>query len=131
MEKLKSITIGKIRYPYKIDLFVLEKLQDTWENISEFERALKGYRFAKNPDGSQRYSDNGDPLVEKVHFNLKALNDVLPLMVNEGLEIEANTKGTEYVPVDEKEFVRGCNISPYVLQELVVEEFDRCFERKK
>lgn len=131
MERLKSITINKVRYPYKIDLFVLEKLQETWSSISEFERELKGFKLAKTPDGAQRYDENGEMLIERVHFSIKALNDILPLMVNEGIEIESSAKGKEFEPVDEKEFIRNCNISPYRLQELVVEEFDRCFEVKK
>jgi hypothetical protein len=131
MEKLKSITVGKKRFPYKIDMFVLEKLQEKYWDILSFELALKGLEVSRDKSGQTVYGADGKPILKKRHFSLKALNMILPLMVNEGLQIEADQKHESFEPVDEVEFIRGLEINPYELHAAVVEEFDRCFETKK
>ena len=130
MEKLKTFTIQKKKIPYKIDLFVLEQLQNDYWNIWDFERELKGLKVKTDDKGEIVYQD-GSPVLERVHFSFKALNTILPLMVNEGLEIDADQKRKEFTPVDDKDFIRTIDVNPYELQRLVVEEFDRCFDIKK
>jgi hypothetical protein len=130
MEKLKTFTIQKNKIPYKIDLFVLEQLQESYWNIWDFERELKGLKIKTDKNGDPVYKD-GTFMLERMHFSIKALNTILPLMVNEGLEIDADQRKKEFIPVDDKEFIRSIDINPYELQRLVVEEFDRCFDIKK
>lgn len=131
MEKLKSFKVGKTRYPYKIDLLVLEQLQEVFWNIFEYELELKGLVPIFDDAGNRVYESNGLPKYKNKHFSLKALNAILPLMVNEGLEIEAEEQGKSFEPVEDKAFIRSLTMNPYELQMLVVEEFDRCFATKK
>lgn len=131
MERLKHFSVGKVKYPYKCDLLVLEKLQETFWNIFDYEMELKGLELMKDEAGNTIYNEDGTPNFKSKHFSFKALNAILPLMVNEGLEIEAHQQGKDFTPVDDKEFIRSLVVNPYELHSLVVEEFNRCFATKK
>lgn len=131
MERLKSLKAGKDKYPYKMDLLVLEQIQEEWQDISEFERDLKGLRYAKNKDGSQKYTPEGKPMMESVPYSIHALNTALTLMVNEGLEIEAEQRHTEFKPIDPKNLLRNITQPLDELYQIAVEEFNRCFDAKK
>lgn len=131
MEKLRTITIDKVKYPYRCDLFVLEQLQNEYGDIFEFERKLKGLAYRTDANGNKLYSAEGTPLYDHVHFEIRTLNILLPLMVNEGLEIENWLHGAEACPVDPKEIIRKCDIPIYELWQIVVEEYNRCVFGKK
>jgi hypothetical protein len=131
MEKLKTLTINKKKYPYKCDLFVLEELQKEYKDIFEFERKLKGLIYKLDKNGNRIYNEDGSPAYDREHFDLHALNLIFPLMINEGLEIEGQSRNKEIEAVDPQELIRTCDIPLYELWTLIVQEYDRCMFGKK
>lgn len=130
MEELKKIVIGNTECPYKIDLNVLEKIQNEYGSIHEFERDILGVGFLKDREGNQIYED-GKPVAVLKEPSIRAIKTVLPAMINEGLEIEAEMKRTEFVPVSASKIIRECSIPYKTLGRIIHEEFKRCFSTKK
>lgn len=56
MQKLKRILINGKTYPIKMDLNVLETIQNEYGTINEFERDILGLKFAKDAEGRQIFS---------------------------------------------------------------------------
>ncbi|MCM1057891.1 MAG: hypothetical protein NC517_09825 [Firmicutes bacterium] len=131
MERLKRILIAGRTYPYKIDLNVLEAIQERYGSISQFERDLLGYRFKKDEKGAQVYDQEGEPIMYRVEPSIKAIRAVLPEAINEGLAIEAEETGREFASVSEDHVMRNCSISYELLSRMLHDEFKRCFETKK
>lgn len=46
----KVVLLGKA-YPIKCDMLVLEKIQDKYQDMSEFENKLTGFLLSGNQDG--------------------------------------------------------------------------------
>lgn len=130
MENLKRIMIGGKNFPLKIDLNVLEHIQDEYGTIHQFERDLLGLQFKKDEDGNQIYRD-GEPAMIRTEPSIKAIKTVLTAAINEGLAIEADEENRSYEKVTEELIVRECTIPYYVLGEMLHEEFRRCFATKK
>ena len=128
---LKRIWIGDKTYPMKMDLNVLAELQEIYGTIGTFERKLFGYDFLKNKDGTQRYNDAGEPMIIKREPCIRAIADALPLIINEGLAIEAAEQGKRYEPVPKEKIMEECDIDYTVLSEMIHAEFARCFVTKK
>lgn len=131
MEKLPTITINKVKYPYKCDLIVLESIQKEYRDIFEFERKLKGLEYQLDKNGNRLYDTDGTPIYDRVHFDIRALNLMLPLMINEGLQIDAWQTGKAVELVDSEEIIRKCDIPLYDLWGMAVEEYNRCIFGKK
>ena len=131
MQKLKRIIMDGKTYPIKMDLNVLEIIQNEYGTINEFERDILGLKFAKDKNGNQIYKKDGDPQMYIGETSVKAIKIALPAMINEGLEIEADDQGKEFKPVEESFVFRNCNISFEILGKMIHEEFRRCFEVKK
>lgn len=51
-------------------------------------------------------------------------------MVNEGLEIEAEQKNTDFKYLEDKEIIRSIQLSYLKLSEIMHKELARCFETK-
>lgn len=131
MEKLKKIQIGETKYPFKIDLNVLEQIQEKYGSVHEFERDLLGLKYLKDKEGNQLYDEEGAPRMYKQEPSIKAIRTILPLMINEGLEIEAEEKGESFTPVSDQTILRECGVPFNLLAEIIHEEFRRCFATKK
>lgn len=131
MENLKRIMIGDKTYPFKIDLNVLEHIQDEYGTINQFERELLGLQFKKDAEGRQIYSDDGEPLMFRTEPSIKAIKTVLPAAINEGLAIEADAENRSYEKVTAEFVIRECTIPYDILANMLHEEFGRCFETKK
>lgn len=131
MEMLKRIIIGGKTYPYKIDLNVLEYIQDEYGTINQFERDLIGLRFKKDAEGNQVYTGDGEPVMIKTEPSIKAIKTVLPAAINEGLAIEADEENRPFEKVTEEFVIRECTIPFDVLGTMLHEEFKRCFVTKK
>lgn len=123
MEDLKRILIGERTYPIKIDLNVLEVIQEKYGDIVTFERELLGLKPQKD--------ESGDTVFELCPPSIGAIKTVLPLMVNEGMAIEAEMTGKPYEPLSELQVISGCEIAYNVLADIIHEEFKRCFRVKK
>lgn len=131
MEKLKRIRIGNKFYPFKIDLNVLEAMQEEFGTVNEFERQLRGMHYQKDEDGHYIKNEDGNSMMYITEPSIKAIKAVLPAAIKEGLAIEAEWENREMQPVDEEQIIRDCTISFTVLGRMLLEEFKRCFETKK
>lgn len=131
MKKLKRITIGERTYPFKINLNVLEHIQNEYGTIYQFERELLGLQFKKDEDGKQVYNGDGEPVMSKTEPSIRAIKTVLPAAINEGLAIEADEENRAYEKVTDELIIRECAIPYHVLGKMLHEEFKRCFETKK
>lgn len=131
MKKLEEIRIGDKFYPIKIDLNVLELIQEAYGSISTWEMELKGWHFRKDENGAQLYSDKGSPLMYKTEPSIKAIRTVLPAMINEGIAIRAERQGKPYDEVLDLQIISECEVDYTELAEVIKKEFDRCFTVKK
>lgn len=131
MYKLNYIEFSGARYPYIIDLNVLETIQNKYRSLQTFEQLVYGLRPIVDKDGQTRTNENGETLYQRVEPNMAAINFVLPEMINEGLAIEAKRSGKEYTEVDPMLIMADCDLSFNELSELIHEEFERRFVTKK
>lgn len=131
MEKLKRIMIGGKTLPIKIDLNVLEHIQNNYGTINEFERKILGIEAARDAEGKVIYGEDKKPVMVSVEPSIKAIKTVLPSMINEGLAIEAEELGKSWEAVSDQWVYANCTIAFDTLAEIIHEEFKRCFEIKK
>ena len=114
-----------IELPYKCDLYVLEKIQEKYGTVLDFERQLIGKKIVQEKD------ENGD-LIEKEVFtepSISAVNFALPLMVKEGLEIE-QISGDYPFKTDRQILSAATRNYRYIAYDLH-NEFANCFKVKK
>lgn len=131
MYKLNHIEFSGKKYPYIIDLNVLEAIQDKYRSLQVFEQLVYGLRPVVGKDGQTQTDKDGNTLYRNVEPNLAAINFVLPEMINEGLAIEAMRSNKEFKEVDPLEIMAECDINFRELSELIRVEFNRRFETKK
>lgn len=131
MQKLSRVKIGSKTYPIKVDLNVLAEIQEQYGSVNQFERDLLGLKLAKDENGAQLYTSDGDPQMYIVEPSIKAIRTALPLMINEGLEVEARAKGKEFEPLEDIDIITECNISFEALSQMIHAEYKKCFEVKK
>lgn len=131
MQKLTRLKIGAKTYPVKIDLNVLAELQEAFGSVNQFERDLLGLKLMKGENGEQLYTSEGDPQMYVVEPSIKAISTILPLMINEGLELEAKSKGKDFEPLEDIDILAECNISFEALAQFIHSEYKKCFEVKK
>ena len=129
-EKVNCIKLSGREYPYKCDLLVLEKIQDTYGDLSDFENRLTGFEPSINDDGSIKRNEDGHMLGIYKTPDLKVLGKTLCWMIQEGIEIDADEKKKEAELIDEKMILRAVDIPPGELGKILQKEFARCFERK-
>ena len=131
MEQLTYIEVGNRRFPIKCDNLVLQQIQNKYGSVKSYEMALIGLQVEKDADGKDKVNEKGEIIFKRVEPSLDAINFGLPLMVNEGIEIEAEQKNKEFVYMEEKKVIRDIQI-PYVkLSDIMHKELARCFETKK
>lgn len=123
MKKMERILIGERTYPIKIDLNVLESIQDQYGAVNLFEMDLLGLKVQEGEDGQD--------IIRVTEPSVRAIRMVLPLMINEGLAIEAAETGRPYDPVSEQEIIQKCSIPYTVLSKIIHDEFKRCFGKKQ
>lgn len=131
MEKMRRIIIGGQSYPIIVDINVLEHIQNEYGSVNLFEREILGIKFLKDEEGKQKYTPEGNPMVYQTEPSIRAIKTVLPLMINEGLSIEAEERNVGYEPVTEQQVFRECTISFDLLAKIIHQEYKRCFEIKK
>lgn len=131
MENLRRIMISGKTYPFKIDLNVLEHIQEEYGTVNQFERELLGICFKKDADGKQLYDKNQEPVMIKTEPSIRAIKTVLPAAINEGLAIEADEENRTPERIEPEFIFRNCTIPYDVLGSMLHEEFKRCFATKK
>lgn len=131
MEKLRRIMIGEKTYPFKIDLNVLEMVQEKYGSVKVFERELFGWRYRKDEEGKQMYSSDGVPMIYIVEPAVTAVKMILPAAVMEGMQIEADEHNRPMEDITEEYIIHNCNVPYMDLCVMLQEEFSRCFAAKK
>lgn len=131
MEKLRRIMIGEKTYPFKIDLNVLEMVQDKYGSVKAFERELFGWRYQKDEEGKQMYTSDGVPMIYIVEPAVTAVKMILPAAVMEGMQIEADEHNRPMEDITEEYIIHNCNVAYMDLCVMLQEEFSRCFATKK
>lgn len=113
--EINHITLSDEVMPIRLDNLILQKIQDRYGSITDFELKVMGW--AKDEDGSIKTVS--EP-------SLEAINWALPEMVIEGYAVE----GKE-CPYTADDINRLVDMTPLKLALEIHEEIARCFERKK
>lgn len=119
---MTEIELSGKRYPICMDLNVLADLQEKYGSIAEFEHRLRG--LVKSNDGKG--------WVEGKEPSAKVIAYVLPLMINEALEIQADADHN--YPVNRVSKIRIINEvdkSPRELTRIITEELAYAMAVKK
>lgn len=124
-DKNGQITLSGKTYPVRCDMVVLEQIQDTFGDISEFENRLMGFKPLENEDGSARKDEKGRVIGISGTPDIKALKFALCSMVREGVAVDGNSE-----EVNDTDLMRAVDMSPKELSEILHMEFMRCFRRK-
>lgn len=131
MYKINKLEINGKKYPYIIDLNVLEAIQDEYGTIQEFERKILGLQIEHDANGNTLYDSEENVRYKKVEPSIKAIGFVLPEMINEGIAVEAMRAHKEYEPVEPLELMAEINVDYHELAVIIHDEFVRRFESKK
>ncbi|MCM1213316.1 MAG: hypothetical protein NC331_11315 [Lachnospiraceae bacterium] len=126
MKKMERILIGERTYPIRIDLNVLEAIQDGYGSVHLFEMDLLGIKIQDGEDG-----EDGEEQIVAAEPSIRAIRTVLPLMINEGLAVEAADAGRPYEPVDGQRIIQECCIPYDELSRIIHQELKRCFGKKQ
>lgn len=117
--------------PIRIDLNVLDQIEDKYGTKEKFEQELMGWRFKRGEDGRFERTEDGGIAIEYVKPSLKALIFILPRMINEGLKAEAYDTGKEYEPVEADYIIAACEMDRGYLYQVILDELRRCESVKK
>lgn len=131
MEKLNRIKIAGKEYPYKCSNIVLAQIQEKYGTLTEFINKIAGREPLLESDGTQKKNEDGLGLYKKTEPSLSAVNFLLPLVIMEGLEIEAEKKGKEAPELNVKALIRSIDLNPFEIAKLLEEEIYRAIAIKK
>jgi hypothetical protein len=131
MEKLNRIKIAGKEYPYKCSNIVLAQIQEKYGTLTEFINKIAGREPLLDKDGTQKKNEDGLGLYKKTEPSLSAVNFLLPLVIMEGLEIEAEKKGKEAPELNVKALIRSIDLNPFEIAKLLEEEIYRAIAIKK
>lgn len=129
-DKLNYIELSGVKYPIKCDMFVLEKIQDKYKDLAEFENKLSGFVPGVDENGEYTRNDEGRIIGYYGEPNMEALGDFLFWTIEEGIDIEREEHGAEMESLEKKKLIRSVDLAPRELMEVLGKEFTRCFERK-
>lgn len=131
MKELQKVLIGTRTLPLRVDLNVIEEIEERYGTEEQFEQELLGWHFKRDEDGKYARDENGDPIIEYTTPSTKALIDILPLAINEGMRVEARRNGTAYEPVAAEEIIEECEVDRNYLREMIWNELQRNKSIKK
>lgn len=129
-EELKYIELSGEKYPVKCDLVVLEKIQDEFGSLDEFETKIYPWVPILDEAGEKIRDENGNVETEFQMPDIRTVNTALFFMVNEGEKIAAEKEGREPHSYSRNEIARKADISPVRLALKLHAEYYRCFELK-
>lgn len=124
-EKVNYIELSGDKYPLKCDILVLEKIQEEYGDLTEFENNLTGFVPKRDEEGELVRNEEGFMVGVYGIPDAKTLRKALMWMVQEGLEIE----GTK-MEITEVDIARKVDMSPVELGHVLRDEFSKCFKRK-
>lgn len=123
--EVDHVTLGNKTYPAYCDLRVLEQLQDEYETITKYERALLGQKIVYDADGNPERADDGTIVKETTEQSVHAIVKGLYLMIREGQRIEGET---DLITEDD---IYEMQINVILLKMVVHGLFMKCFDVKK
>lgn len=129
-EGLNYIELSGKSYPIKCDLVVLERIQDEFGSINDFEDRVMPWEPALDKEGKEKKGNNGKKLFKARVPDIKAVNAALEFMVNEGEEITAEKEDRAPKFLSRKELARRVDITPVTLADKLHQEFQKCFQIK-
>lgn len=129
-EKMNYIELSGVKYPFKCDMLVLERIQDKYKDLAEFENKLSGFVPGVDENGKYTRNDEGRITGYYGEPNMEALGDFLFWTVEEGIDIEREEHGAEMEVPEKKKLIRSVDLAPRELAEVLGMEFAGCFERK-
>ena len=128
-ERPKTITLSGVEFPIKCDFVVLEKIQEKYGSVIEFDKMI--YTFVPKLDNDGNLIEKDGMLIGNVvtPADLKPLFDALLWMVEEGCDImsDLGEEAPEYTP---EKLKRMIDMPPYQLSDILHDEYTRCFEKK-
>ena len=110
-EKVNYIELSGDKYPLKCDILVLEKIQEEYGDLTEFENNLTGFVPKRDEEGELVRNEEGFMVGVYGIPDAKTLRKALMWMVQEGLEIE----GTQ-MEITEVDIARKVDMSPVDLR---------------
>ena len=128
MERLNIVNIGGTDVPLKCDNYVLAQLQEKYKTLNNFEMKLLGLSIIEI-DGKVQKDKDGKTMFLKGEPSVQAINDALPLMIEEGFAYAADL-GRKMEPINTKLFMRELNMDYRELSVLIHDEFTRAFSTK-
>lgn len=129
-EELKTIELSGKEYPIKCDLLVLEKIQDAYGTIGDFEEGLITWEAELDENGKQMHDEDGNTIIHGKFPKVRNVNDALAWMVTEGEIITAERDKRPQKEISREKLVREVDISLIELANKLHEEFYRCFSLK-
>lgn len=123
-EELKYINLSGEKLPIKCDLLVLEKIQDKYGTVDNFEEKIYPWKKVEKENKETGYE-------VKMPEDIAALGDGLYWMVNEGEQIAVEKEGRACREYTREELLRKNDLSIFTLAVKIHREFTRCFEIKK
>jgi len=125
-EKTGKIILSGEEYPIKCDILVLEKIQEKYGDLSEFEGKIRKFVPDQDEKGNLIQNEEGLYVGHYEYPDITAMIDLLYWSVMEGAEIE----GKQIEGLDRKTIMRQIDLSPLELSEILHKEYTKAFERK-
>lgn len=129
MVNLRRITIGGNDYPVKMDINVIADIQEKYGTYEKFQRDVFGMQYVLDDSGEIRKDEDGNALMRRVEPSARAVAFALPLMINEGLQIEADEMRKSFEPVRSVDLFASWDMDYIKAAELIWEEIFDCFGR--
>lgn len=129
-EELNCIVLSGESYPIKCDMVVLEKIQEEFGSITDFEDRLIPWEPKLDEDGKQVKAENGNPVFMGRFPDIKVVNAALHFMVNEGEEIAAERESRTPNLWERTKLARKVDLTPIAIADQLHEEFQRCLRIK-
>lgn len=123
--EVDHVTLAGKTYPAYCDLRVLDQLQEEYESITAFERALLGQKIVYDEDGNPERNEDGTIVKEKTEASVHAMVKGLYLMIREGQRLEGETG---LITEDD---IYDLQLNTLLLRMVVHGLFMKCFEVKK
>lgn len=129
-EGLSYIELSGKSYPIRCDILVLEKIQEAYGNLDDFESKLMTWEPDKDEEGNKIQDENGEVKYHGKLPDVKALNDALYWMVSEGEVVAAEEEGRKQEVITREGIARRVDLTPMELANQLHDEFYRCFKSK-
>lgn len=118
-DEMSRIEICGKTYPYRCDLVVLEKIQEEFGDILQFELNIRGVIPYYDEDTGVRDKKRDKSTVP----GIKQVCRTLAWMIQEGIEVS----GEELAPPTEKDIMRQRELTIYQLSAMCFQEYAKCF----